>query len=73
MLYYKYFSGRVPKSNQLTKQNELYIQHLLAQSQAYQQQKKIQQILSPTNGANFSLANLNNQMSNKENFNSLLT
>ena len=37
LLFYKYFSGQVSKTNQLSKQNELYIQHLLAQSQAYQQ------------------------------------
>ncbi|CDW84265.1 UNKNOWN [Stylonychia lemnae] len=53
MLYYKYFSGQVSKSNQLSKQNELYIQHLLAQSQAYQQQKKIiSSIISPSNQSN---------------------
>eukprot|EP00347_Sterkiella_histriomuscorum_P007871 403347241 len=63
MLYYKYFSGRVNKSNQLSKQNELYIQHLLAQSQAYQQQKKFQSIISPSNAAGY------NNLSNKENSN----
>eukprot|EP00347_Sterkiella_histriomuscorum_P017596 403348733 len=63
MLFYKQFSGRVNKSNKLSKQNELYISHLLAQSQAYQKQKKFQSIISPSNDAGHS------NLSNKENSN----
>ena len=37
-LYLRYFSGQISK-NKLSKQNELYIQHLLTQSEDYKKKK----------------------------------
>ena len=38
-LYLKYFSGQIHSNRPLSKQNELYIQHLMTQSEDYKKKK----------------------------------